>query len=67
MQVIDQNWTDHLSQLEDLRQIVGIRGYGQRDPLNEYKSESFLLFETLHIEPHRHNSIIKNICNWCCC
>ena len=47
MQVIDQNWTDHLSQLEDLRQIVGIRGYGQRDPLNEYKSESFLLFETL--------------------
>ena len=47
MQVIDQNWTDHLSQLEDLRQIVGIRGYGQRDPLNEYKSESFLLFEKL--------------------
>jgi len=47
MQAIDQNWTDHLSQLEDLRQIVGIRGYGQRDPLNEYKSESFLLFETL--------------------
>ena len=44
MQVIDQNWTDHLSQLEDLRQIVGIRGYGQRDPLNEYKSESFLTF-----------------------
>ena len=43
MQAIDQNWTDHLSQLEDLRQIVGIRGYGQRDPLNEYKSESFLL------------------------
>ena len=47
MQVIDQSWTDHLSQLEDLRQIVGIRGYGQRDPLNEYKSESFLLFEAL--------------------
>ena len=47
MQIIDQNWTDHLGQLEDLRQIVGIRGYGQRDPLNEYKSESFLLFESL--------------------
>ena len=47
MQIIDQNWTDHLGQLEDLRQIVGIRGYGQRDPLNEYKSESFLLFEDL--------------------
>ena len=47
MQTIDQNWTDHLGQLEDLRQIVSIRGYGQRDPLNEYKSESFLLFESL--------------------
>ena len=46
MQIIDQNWTDHLGQLEDLRQIVGIRGYGQRDPLNEYKSESFLLFSS---------------------
>ena len=44
---VDQYWSDHLRQLEDLRQIVGIRGYGQRDPLNEYKSESFLLFETL--------------------
>ena len=47
MQVIDQNWTDHLSQLEDLRQIVGIRGYGQRDPLNEYKSELFFILSKL--------------------
>ena len=47
MCIRDRSWTDHLSQLEDLRQIVGIRGYGQRDPLNEYKSESFLLFEAL--------------------
>ena len=47
MCIRDRNWTDHLGQLEDLRQIVGIRGYGQRDPLNEYKSESFLLFENL--------------------
>jgi preprotein translocase subunit SecA len=47
LQSIDQNWKDHLGQLENLRQIVGLRGYGQRDPLNEYKSESFMLFEDL--------------------
>ena len=38
LQSIDQNWKDHLGQLENLRQIVGLRGYGQRDPLSEYKS-----------------------------
>ena len=58
MQVIDQNWTDHLSQREDLRQIVGIRGYGQRAPLNEYKSESFLLFETLLNKFREDNSLM---------
>ena len=47
LQSIDQNWKDHLGQLENLRQIVGLRGYGQRDPLSEYKSESFGLFEEL--------------------
>ena len=47
LQSIDQNWKDHLGQLENLRQIVGLRGYGQRDPLSEYKSESFSLFEDL--------------------
>jgi len=47
LQSIDQNWKDHLGQLENLRQIVGLRGYGQRDPLSEYKSESFSLFEEL--------------------
>ena len=47
LQSIDQNWKDHLGQLENLRQIVGLRGYAQRDPLNEYKSESFSLFEDL--------------------
>ena len=47
LQSIDQNWKDHLGQLENLRQIVGLRGYAQRDPLNEYKSESFSLFEEL--------------------
>jgi preprotein translocase subunit SecA len=38
-------WREHLVMLEHLRQVVGWRGYGQRDPLNEYKSESFTLFE----------------------
>jgi preprotein translocase subunit SecA len=44
---LDQLWREHLLMLEHLRQVVGLRGYGQRDPLNEYKSESFHLFETM--------------------
>src|ERR1700736_5528411 len=44
---LDQLWREHLLMFEHLRQVVGLRGYGQRDPLNEYKSESFHLFETM--------------------
>src|SRR5437588_5741431 len=44
---LDHLWREHLLMLEHLRQVVGLRGYGQRDPLNEYKSESFHLFETM--------------------
>ncbi len=47
IQTIDRNWQDHLTEMEDLRQSVGLRGYGQRDPLNEYKSEAFRYFEQL--------------------
>ncbi|MEM8572506.1 MAG: preprotein translocase subunit SecA [Pseudomonadota bacterium] len=47
LQVIDQNWREHLITLEHLRSVVGFRGYAQRDPLNEYKSEAFQLFESL--------------------
>jgi preprotein translocase subunit SecA len=47
LQTIDQNWRDHLVTLDHLRSVVGFRGYAQRDPLNEYKSEAFQLFETL--------------------
>ena len=47
LQTIDQNWREHLQMLEHLRQAVGLRGYAQRDPLNEYKSEAFTLFESL--------------------
>jgi preprotein translocase subunit SecA len=45
LQTLDHLWREHLVTLEHLRQVIGLRGYGQRDPLNEYKSESFSLFE----------------------
>jgi len=47
LQTMDQRWREHLLLLEHLRQIVGIRGYGQRDPLNEFKLEAFTLFADL--------------------
>jgi len=47
LQLLDQNWKDHLLQLDHLRQGIHLRGYGQRDPLNEYKQEAFALFEGL--------------------
>ncbi|MEJ1991143.1 MAG: preprotein translocase subunit SecA [Maritimibacter sp.] len=47
LQTIDGKWREHLLTLEHLRSVVGFRGYAQRDPLNEYKSESFQLFETM--------------------
>ena len=43
----DHLWREHLVMLEHLRQVIGLRGYGQRDPLNEYKAEAFNLFETM--------------------
>ncbi|WP_435140121.1 preprotein translocase subunit SecA [Pseudopelagicola sp. nBUS_19] len=45
LQTIDSKWQEHLLTLEHLRSVVGFRGYAQRDPLNEYKNESFQLFE----------------------
>ncbi len=47
LQTIDTKWREHLLTLEHLRSVVGFRGYAQRDPLNEYKSESFHLFESM--------------------
>ncbi len=47
LQAIDAKWREHLLTLEHLRSVVGFRGYAQRDPLNEYKNESFQLFEGL--------------------
>lgn len=47
LQVIDSLWMDHLDAIDDLREGIGLRGYGQRDPLVEYKNEAFSMFETL--------------------
>ena len=47
LQTIDTKWREHLLTLEHLRSVVGFRGYAQRDPLNEYKTEAFQLFEGL--------------------
>ncbi|MDT2057304.1 MAG: preprotein translocase subunit SecA [Planktomarina sp.] len=47
LETIDGKWREHLVTLEHLRAVVGFRSYAQRDPLNEYKSESFQLFESL--------------------
>ena len=47
LQTLDGLWREHLVVLEHLRQVVHLRGYGQRDPLNEYKTESFTLFEAM--------------------
>jgi preprotein translocase subunit SecA len=47
LQTLDNLWREHLVTLDHLRQVIGLRGYGQRDPLNEYKTETFVLFETL--------------------
>ena len=47
LQTIDANWKLHIQYLEQLRQVIGLRSYGQRDPLVEYKKEAFELFENL--------------------
>ncbi len=47
LQTIDMNWKSHIQYLEQLRQVIGLRSYGQRDPLVEYKKEAFSLFENL--------------------
>ena len=47
LQIVDINWKSHIQYLEHLRQVIGLRSYGQRDPLIEYKKEAFDLFENL--------------------
>ena len=47
LQIIDFSWRSHLQYLEQLRQVIGLRSYGQKDPLSEFKKEAFGLFEGL--------------------
>jgi preprotein translocase subunit SecA len=54
LQMVDIQWREHLMHLDHLRNVIGLRGYGQRDPLNEYKTEAFALFEGLLVDL-RHN------------
>jgi preprotein translocase subunit SecA len=61
LQTIDRLWVDHLTELDDLRRGVGLRGYGGIDPLNEFKKEAFRLYEELRgfIRQHVANSIFR--------
>ncbi len=58
LQVLDQQWKEHLQALEQLRQSIGLRAYGQKDPLNEYKREAFILFEQML---HNMRSVITSV------
>ena len=49
LQIVDQQWKDHLYSLDHLKEGIGLRGYGQRDPLVEYKKESFALFQEMRV------------------
>ncbi len=58
LQMVDLQWREHLQHLDHLRQVIGLRGYGQRDPLNEYKTEAFSLFEKLLVD------LRQNVTRW---
>ena len=61
LQVIDFSWRSHLQYLEQLRQVIGLRQYGQKDPLSEFKKEAFVLFEGLLLKIK--NDLIKFLLN----
>jgi preprotein translocase subunit SecA len=50
LSVVDMRWREHLSQLDHLRSVIHLRGYAQRDPLNEFKTEAFTLFERMLLD-----------------
>ena len=58
LNVIDMQWREHLMHLDHLRNVIGLRGYGQRDPLNEFKTEAFSLFEKLLVD------LRQNVTRW---
>ena len=61
LQIIDFSWRSHLQYLEQLRQVIGLRQYGQKDPLSEFKKEAFVLFENLLLKIK--NDVIKLLLN----
>ena len=61
LQIIDFSWRSHLQYLEQLRQVIGLRQYGQKDPLSEFKKEAFVLFENLLLKIK--NDLIKFLLN----
>ena len=61
IQIIDFSWRSHLQYLEQLRQVIGLRQYGQKDPLSEFKKEAFILFEGLLLKIK--NDVIKLLLN----
>ena len=61
LQLIDFSWRSHLQYLEQLRQVIGLRQYGQKDPLSEFKKEAFVLFEDLLLKIK--NDLIKFLLN----
>ncbi len=61
LQIIDFSWRSHLQYLEQLRQVIGLRQYGQKDPLSEFKKEAFVLFEGLLSKIK--NDVIKLLLN----
>jgi preprotein translocase subunit SecA len=61
LQIIDYSWRAHLQYLEQLRQVIGLRQYGQKDPLSEFKKEAFVLFESLLTKIK--NDLIKFLLN----
>ena len=61
LQIIDFSWRSHIQYLEQLRQVIGLRQYGQKDPLSEYKKEAFILFEGLLAKIK--NDIVKLLLN----
>jgi preprotein translocase subunit SecA len=58
LQMVDLQWREHLMHLDHLRNVIGLRGYAQRDPLNEYKTEAFSLFEKLLVD------VRQNVTRW---
>src|SRR5438876_1870217 len=58
LQTLDHLWREHLIMLDHLRNVIGLRGYGQRDPLQEYKTEAFSLFEKLLVD------LRQNVTRW---